>query len=56
MVCRIGDAERLAERVKNLCQMQKDALEKMGQNAFRYCRDEFGRIDLLNKISRYLDR
>ena len=49
----IGDAKRLAEAIKLLGNLDRNELEKMKENAGRYCRLNFEKEALLNKLEQF---
>lgn len=56
VVCRIGDAGALADRIFAMSKMDDEKLEEMRQKSFGYYCREFDRINLLDKIGKYLDK
>lgn len=53
LVCKIGDAESLAEKIKEYVKMPKENLNYMGEKAQKYCHKEFERSFLLDKMEMY---
>lgn len=56
VVCRIGDAGALADRIFAMSKMDDEKLEEMRQKSFGYYCREFDRVNLLDKIGKYLDK
>lgn len=56
VVCRIGDAGALADRIFAMSKMDDEKLEEMRQKSFGYYCREFNRANLLDKIGKYLDK
>ena len=56
VVCRIGDAGALADRIFAMSKMDDEKLEEMRQKSFEYYCREFDRVNLLDKIGKYLDK
>lgn len=56
VVCGIGDAGALADRIFAMSKMDNEKLEEMRQKSFGYYCREFDRVNLLDKIGKYLDK
>ena len=56
VVCSIGDAGALADRIFAMSKMENKKLEEMSQKSFGYYCREFDRVTLLDKIEKYLDK
>lgn len=54
VVCRIGDAEALAEGILRLKGMPKDELRQKEQRALKYCQEHFNSKILLEQMEKYL--
>ena len=56
VVCSIGDAGALADRIFAMSKKENKKLEEMSQKSFGYYCREFDRVTLLDKIEKYLDK
>ena len=54
MVCRIGNAEDLADGIMKLSRIEPEELKNMGSCALRYYKKAFNQEKLLDQIGRYL--
>ena len=56
MVCRIGDAEGLGEKICKIMKITRKKEKFMEENSLQYYRNEFSREFLLRKMERYLEK
>ena len=56
VVCRMGDAADLAEKIKWMMGQSEEVMAEMRDNALKYSAREFKRSDLLKKMEEYLER